>query len=73
MKSMKTLLRKTIGHHLLSFEKLVTVLIEAEATLNSRPLVATDSMPTDGSVVLTAGHFLIGRPLRAVPISVDVD
>lgn len=24
-------------------------------------------------VVLTAGHFLIGRSLRAVPISVDVD
>lgn len=68
---MKRILRKTVGGYRLNFEKLSTVLVEAEATLNSRPLLTTDSMPLDGVPVLTPGHFLIGRPLRAVPLSVD--
>ena len=72
VKSMKTLLRKTIGSHHLTYEELTTVLIEAEATLNSRPLLSADSTPDDGVPPLTPGHFLIGRPLRAPPLRVDV-
>ncbi len=48
-------------------KKLATVLTEAEAMLNSRPLLplALDN----GSVpeALTPGHFLIGRPILAPP------
>ena len=73
MKAMKIALRKIVGNCKLSFEELTTVLVEAEATLNSRPLLPIDSMPTDGAPVLTPGHFLLGRPLGSVPLTVDTD
>ena len=47
--------------------------VEAEATLNSRPLLTVDSLPEDGMPVLTPGHFLTGRPLRSPPVKTDVD
>ena len=68
---MKRLLVKNIGTHLLTFEQLVTVLSEVEATLNSRPLLSLDSTSPDGVTALTSGHFLIGRPLLAPPLKVD--
>ena len=71
VRAMKGLLRKKVGKYSLSFEDLTTVLAEAESILNSRPLTSPDSLPTDGTPLLTPGHFLIGRPLRAPPIKVD--
>ena len=73
VKSMKTLLKKFIGSHHLSFEELTTVLIEAEATLNSRPLMPVDSTPADGTPILTPGHYmhslLESTPLQGNPPS----
>ena len=42
------------------------MLTQVEACLNSRPLV---SLPCDddGVEALTPGHFLIGRPMEALP------
>ncbi len=57
VRSMKTLLKKNCAPHPLRFDEIYTLLAEAESILNSRPLTE----------VLTAGHFLIGRPLRAFP------
>ena len=63
MKTMKTLLWKVVGSHTITFEELTTVLSQAEATMNSRPLVPLDSQDDDGISLLTPGHFLVGRPL----------
>ena len=66
IKQMKILMRKIIRPHILKVEELTSVLIEIEAIMNSRPIVPLDSTDPD-SLVLTPGHFLIGRPLLAPP------
>ena len=73
MKSMKSILKKTLPPHLLNYEEFSTILIDVEAVLNSRPLLPLDTTPSDGSIFLTPGHFLIGRPLKSLPIRIDKD
>ena len=67
MRSMKTLLCKTIGEHVLHWDELLTVLTSVEAVMNSRPIAIIDTLPMDGVNPLTLGHFLIGTPLCALP------
>ena len=56
MKTMKTLLWKVVCIHTLTFEELTTVLLQAEAAMNSRPLAPLDSQDDDGISPLTPGH-----------------
>lgn len=66
IKSVKSHLMRVIGHQILTYEELYTVLVQIEATLNSRPLCPLSSDPHDLSV-LTPGHFLTLEPLTSVP------
>lgn len=68
MKSAKTHLRKTVGNASLTFEEMITVLTQIEACLNSRPIAPLPDSE-DGLEALTPGHFLIGKPLEALPDS----
>lgn len=68
MKSFKSHLKKVVGDVRLTFEELTTVLVQIEACLNSRPLTPLPDSD-DGIDALTPGHFLIGKPIEALPDS----
>ena len=66
VRSMKLHLRKVIADSKLTYEELTTVLSQVESCLNSRPLTPLHD-DDDGLDILTPGHFLIGRPMEALP------
>ena len=55
-----------MGEVKLTFKELVTTTSRIEACLNSRLLTQLPDNE-DGIQALTPGHFLIGRPLEAIP------
>ncbi len=67
VKSAKYHLKRAIGAQKLDYEEFSTALCQVESCMNSRPLLPIDSHSDDGIEVLTPGHFLIGRSLRAFP------
>lgn len=69
--SVKRCLRKVLGNARLSFDEPLTVLIEVEATLNSRPLTYDYDSPNDE--VLTPAHLMYGRRLTPLPESQEVE
>lgn len=72
VKLAKRLIRKAVGERRLNFEELTTFAVAAEAVINSRPLVPLNSTSDDAIAALTPGHFLIGRPLKAMPSVPDL-
>ncbi len=67
VKGMKSHLAKNVTPHALRWDELYSVLTEAEAILNSRPLAPLHSSEATEGSFLTAAHFLVGRPLYAMP------
>ena len=67
VKSFKTHLKRIVGNYKLDFEEMTTILTQIEACLNSRPLGTVPHNDDNGIEMLTPGHFLIGRPLQALP------
>jgi len=66
VRSTKLLLVRVVGNQVLSYEEFSTVLCRIESVLNSRPLTPSSNDPNDLDY-LSPGHFLVGRPLCAVP------
>lgn len=63
VKSVKKAFKENAGNTLLTYEGLSTVLAQIEAQLNSRPLLLNPVT----NIILTPGHFLIGRPMNVLP------
>jgi hypothetical protein len=65
IKSLKSHLYRVIGTQLLTYEELMTVLIQIEAIMNCRPLclMGEDHNPE----ILTPAHFLMTSPLQCLP------
>lgn len=70
VKSVKHHLIRVIGETHLTFEEYSTVLCQAEACVNSRPICALNDDPTSLNA-LTPGHFLIGEALVRIPDEED--
>ncbi|XP_062703843.1 uncharacterized protein LOC134286271 [Aedes albopictus] len=66
VKSLKGHMRRVVGNRTLKLDEMHTVVTQIEACLNSRPLTPLSNDPRDLEV-LTPGHFLIQRPLTAIP------
>ncbi len=68
VRGMKIQLRKNLKPHALRWDEMYSVLTEAEAILNSRPLAPLHTEESTEGTFLTAGQFLVGRPLKAPPV-----
>ena len=64
---MKTLLLKSTRHQTLRFDELQSLVYEAAAIRNSRPLVPMETHVADGPLALTPAHFLTGRSFSFLP------
>ncbi|GFW38480.1 integrase catalytic domain-containing protein [Trichonephila clavipes] len=66
VKSFKHHLYRTLVNSKITFEEFETIIIQIEGILNSRPLVPLSDNINENEV-LTPGHFIIGRPISAIP------
>jgi hypothetical protein len=66
IKSMKFHYKRIVGNANLTYEETLTLLVQIESILNSRPINAMSNDPNDFNP-LTPAHFLIGRSLTSFP------
>ena len=65
MQNLKGNLRKSLKNSQLNFEELITVLVEVDTVINSRPL--TYMSPDDIQDALIAAHLILGKQLLTLP------
>ena len=65
IKSAKRSLRKAIGRNCLTYDELLTLVVEVEAVLNSRPLTYISSEDVDEP--LTPSHLLASFGILTLP------
>ena len=70
VKSSKAAISKIVGKSQVTFEEFPTVLCQAEACINSRPLYTATSDPNDLDPI-TPAMLLLGRNLRHIPNPLD--
>ena len=70
LKSIKAHLPEVDGETILTFEELMTMLMQIEACLNFRRLTQLQEA-SHGLHVLTPGHFFIGKPITSLPDQQD--
>lgn len=68
VKSVKYHFKRIVGDASLTYEETLTLLVQIEGILNSRPLYAMSSDPNDFTPI-TPAHFLIGRSITNIPES----
>ncbi|GJQ65570.1 hypothetical protein Trydic_g7669 [Trypoxylus dichotomus] len=66
VKSVKHHIKRVLGTTLVTFENFLTILIQIEAILNSRPMYPFSSSPNDFEPI-TPSHFIIGHKVTSVP------
>ena len=69
--TVKRCLRKVLGNAKLTFDELLTTLVEIEGTLNCRPLTYT--YEETEVEALTPSHLIFGRRLSSIPDEVVYD
>ncbi|XP_031632094.1 uncharacterized protein LOC116346288 [Contarinia nasturtii] len=65
--TVKTHMVKALGNNSLTFEEMTTLLAQVEAAINSRPLIALPSDPSDEICALTPAHFVFNASPSALP------
>ena len=66
IQSAKRTLLRILGSRRLSFDTFLTIMVETESILNSRPMTIVAEQP-DNEEPLTPNHFLIQRPFNSLP------
>lgn len=67
VKSAKTILKRTIGDTVLTFEELQTVFAKIESILNSRPLCPISDDPDDVDALTPAHLAMVGNDMVSLP------
>jgi hypothetical protein len=67
IRSFKNIFKIVTFKQILNFEEMYTFSAQIGAIMNSRPIVPLSEDPLD-LAYLSPGHFLIGRPLNALPV-----
>ncbi len=72
IKAMKQRLKKIISPHPLRQDELEVILADVSAIMNSRPICTLEATEPDDDLVLTPGHFLVGRNIQVPPHRVSI-